>query len=274
MSVSLVLLPIGLAMYAIMGKENFNKWVDSLQIKLPTNFTFQSQLTAVVRKAGYDAEDWSGMVKTHIQGEQMFFFWQHIDGKWVAVFSKAIPQSEIKTLIAKVEKSAGRPIFDTEVLAQVEATKPIRSPSEPPPLKPSNSPKDTTATPSPRRRVKVLPQQTYPTNFRDRDLLLRVLAEYTMNPTVDGQGRITCETANSKLLFVQQRDQPFSVEVLKAPHMSEVFQDLNQLNGRYCEVIQADTVRSVKNRLAEKGLALEQEEILPDNTVVLTVQIQ
>ena len=275
MSITLVLLPVVLAMYAIMGKENFEKWVDSMQIKLPTSFKTQSELTAIVRKAGYDADEWGGMVKTHIRGEQMFFFWQQIDGKWVAVFSKDIPQSEIKSLIAKVEKSAGRLVFDTEVLAQVEAPKSPRSPSEPPPLKPSTpTPKDATATTAPRRRVTVLPQQTYPTNFRDRDLLLRVLAEYTMNPTVDSQGRINCETANCKLLFVQQLNQPFSIEVIKSPNISDVFQDLNQLNGRYCEVVQADAVRNVKARLADKGLSLEHEEVLADNTVVLTVQIQ
>ena len=273
MSVSLILLPVGLAMYAIMGKKNFEKWAESLQIKIPTSFASKSELASVVQKAGYDANDWGGMVKTHIRGEQLFFFWQQIDGKWVAVFGKSDPQSDIKSLIANVEKAAGRAVFDTEVLAEVEAASISRSPTEPPPLKASKAPPKK-ASAAPRRRIKVLPQQTYPTNFRDRDLLLRVLAEYTMNPTVDSQGRITCETANCKLLFAQQRDQPFSVEVLKAPQMSEVFQDLNQLNGRYCEVIQADTVRSVKARLADKGLALEQEEILPDNTVVLTVQIQ
>jgi len=274
MSVSLILLPVGLALYAVMGKENFEKWVNSMQVKVPTTFANQQELALCVRKAGYDADDWAGMVKTHIRGEAAFFFWQLIDGVWTAVFDKSIPQSEIKTLIARVEKAAGRQVFvsesPTEVSLEANPTQSAGKPAEPPPL-PKKGPSET-GQPA-RRRVQVLDRQVYPTNFRDKDLLLRVLAEYTLNPTVDAQGRITCQTGNCEFVFTQQDDQPFMVDVVKAPELSEVFQNLAQLNQSYCEVIQADAVRNVKSRLHEKGLVLEQEEVLPDKTIVLTVEI-
>lgn len=274
MSVSLILLPVGLALYAVMGKENFEKWVNSMQVKVPTAFAGQQELALCVRKAGYDADDWAGMVKTHIRGEAVFFFWQKIDGVWTAVFDKSIPQSEIKTLISRVEAAAGKQVFLSESPTEVnlEATPGHSSgkPAEPPPL-PKQGPGET-GQPA-RRRVHVLDRQVYPTNFRDKELLLRVLAEYTLNPTVDAQGRIKCQTGNCEFVFTQHDDQPFMVDVVKAPELSEVFQNLAQLNQSYCEVIQADAVRNVKSKLHEKGLVLEQEEVLPDKTVVLTVEI-
>lgn len=258
MSVSLILLPVGLALYAVMGKKNFEKWVDSMQVKIPTKFLNESDLCRCVRKAGYDADTWGGMIKTHMRGEAMFFFWQKIDGVWTAVFAKSIPQSEIKQLIKKIEEVAGRQVFESDAQSST-----AESATTPPGQRTDTS----------RRRITVLSKQIYPTNFRDRERLMRVLAEHALNPKVDAQGRIACETEAFSFAFTQQDDQPFTVEIHKAPQLTEVFQNLAQLNEDYCQVIQADAVRNVKSRLQEKGLHLEQEETLPDKTVVLTVQI-
>ena len=238
MSVSLVLLPIGLAMYAIMGKKNFDAWVDSMQVKIPTRLTDEGELSLCIRKAGYDAEPWGGMVKTHLKGESSFFFWQKIDGKWAAVFAKSIPQTDIKAVIRAIESSAGRSVFEW-----AEESK----------------------------RVTVLKTQMFPTNFRDREKLVAVLNEYSLQPQQSSNGDLSCRIGSGRLVFKQEATQPFTVQVSQVPNLTEVFDSLGQINERYCQVVQADTCSKVKARISEAGMQLESEEVLPDNTIVLTL---
>lgn len=254
MSVSIVLLPVALAMYVVMGKANFEAWVDSMQTKIPTQFKSKDELVFCVRKAGFDANEFAGMIKTHLKGDSLFFFWQLIDEKWVAVFGKSDPQPEIKHLIREVETAVGRPVFLWEESDSASAER------------------TTSARPA-KRRISVMEKRLFPTNFRDKELLLRVLAEYSLNPAVDAAGAITCTGSGCKFVFIQQEDQPFVVEVQKAPSLNVIYDSIAVLDAGYAKTVQADAVRNVKNSLQERGLTLENEEILQDNTVVLTVQI-
>lgn len=240
MSVSLVLLPVGLALYAIMGKKNFDTWVESMQIKVPTVLTEETDLKLFVRKAGYDADPWGGMLKTHVAGEKAFFFWQKIDGKWTAVFDKTFPQADIKTVIRSVEGAAGRRVFDWVG--------------------------DT-------RKVNVLKTQMFPTNFRDQQKLLTVLQEYGLIPSQVGPGQIECSVGSGRLMFKQEGSQPFTVTVSQVPNLAEVFQQLGQINERYCEVVQAETCSKLKARIGDAGMTLENEEVLPDKTIKLTISM-
>ncbi len=240
MSVSLVLLPIGLAMYAVMGKKNFDAWVDSMQVKVPTHFADESDLSLCVRKAGYDAEPWGGMLKTHVKGESTFFFWQKIDGRWTAVFDKGFPQNDIKSLMKSIEATAGRQVFE-----RTDDSK----------------------------RVHVLKSQMFPTNFRDRETLLAVLKEYSLNPQLNDSGEVECLLGAGRVTFKQEGNQPFSVHVSQVPKLSEVFQHLGQINERYCQVVQSATCSKLKARLGEAGMTLENEEVLPDKTIVLTISL-
>lgn len=240
MSVSLVLLPIGLAMYALMGKKNFDAWVDSMQVKVPTDFADEASLSLCVRKAGYDAEPWGGMLKTHIKGESVFFFWQKIEGRWTAVFDKSFPQNDIKTLIRSIEAAAGRHVFE-----RTDDSK----------------------------RVNVLKSQMFPTNFRDREKLLAVLNEYSLNPQQNDTGEIECSVGTGRVVFRQENNQPFSVHVSQVPDLAEIFQHLGQINERYCQVVQSETCSKLKARLGEAGMTLESEEVLSDKTIVLTISL-
>ena len=84
MSVSLALLPVALALRVVMGKENFEAWVASQQERAETDITSEFELARLLKQAGYDAVKFGALVKTHLDGERAFFFWEFIDGKWVA----------------------------------------------------------------------------------------------------------------------------------------------------------------------------------------------
>ncbi|WML33263.1 hypothetical protein [Clostridium sp. OS1-26] len=74
MSISLALIPLALVVRGVMGKKRFEEMVESLQVKVKTNFKDEKELVSTVRKAGFDAVQWGDSIKTHINGEKNFSF--------------------------------------------------------------------------------------------------------------------------------------------------------------------------------------------------------
>jgi len=240
MSISLALFPVALALRVVMGKQRFDSWVESLQLKIETSFQDEKDLIVTVRKAGYDAENWGGAIKTHVNGEEFFFFWEQVEGKWTAIFSKSDPQPEIKRFIRNLEKKAGRNIFKWSEDNQ---------------------------------KVVVMPTKTFPTNFRDDSLITKTLMEYNLNPILEADGVINCKAGKCQLIFRKEGEGPFNVEVRNAPDVRQIYQQLDDINDVYCQNVQAKTYQNLKSRIAEKGLTIEQEEVLEDNSIVITLNV-
>jgi len=239
-SVSLALIPAALAMRVVMGKENFENWVQSMQVRMPTNFEHEVDLVVTVRKAGYDAEKWAGLVKTHLRGKRDFF-WELVDGTWTAVFAKTDSQESVSRFVQDLEEKTGRKIFATE--------------------------EDIGRTP-------VAQNQTFPTNFRDEQLLVSTLRDYDLQPNVQADGQVTCLVERSVLRFHPAEEGPFSVEVENAPNLQQVFQLLSTLDEDYKRGVQAVTYEKLMGRVEEKNLVVESEEVLEDNSIVVTLNVQ
>jgi hypothetical protein len=241
MSISLILLPVALALRVVMGKQNFESWIDSLQIKVATEFQDEKDLFITVRKAGYDAEQWGGTIKTHARGEEFFFFWEQIDGVWTAVFAKSDSKTDIKRFIRDLEQKTGRRIFKLDDDGQ---------------------------------NVVMPTTKTFPTNFRDSELLMKALGDYGLTPVQAGDGAIACQAGNCQLTFRKAENQPFSVEVRNSPDVRQIFQHLNEINDGYCHSVQSRTYQNLTSRIAERGLVIEREEVLDDNSIVITLNIR
>lgn len=133
MSVSLALIPVALTLRLVMGQRNFSKWVDSMQDKIPTSFRNETELVRTVHKAGFDTEKWGGSIKTHID-EQFYFFWEYIDGQWLAVFAKSDDKVIIERFAAEINRAAGRHVFgesgSVQQAEQIAAAQPARPVAE------------------------------------------------------------------------------------------------------------------------------------------------
>ncbi len=241
MSVSLALIPVALTMRIVMGKENFENWVQSMQVRMPTNFEHEVDLVVTVRKAGYDAEKWAGLVKTHLRGERDFFFWELVDGTWTAVFAKSDSQEMISRFVQDLEEKTGRRIFVTE---------------------------------EGHGNTFVTENQTFPTNFRDEQMLINTLRDYGLQPSVQTSGEVTCRVEQSILRFRPAEEGPFSVEVENAPNLQQVFQLLSTLDEDYKRGVQATAYEKLMGRVEEKNLVVESEEVMEDNSIVITLNVQ
>lgn len=68
-------------------------------------------------------------------------------------------------------------------------------------------------------------------------------------------------------------DAPFSLEIIKAPDLKPIFHSLSTLDEDYKRQIQSATLKNLKQKIQEKELAIESEEVLEDNSIVLTLSI-
>jgi hypothetical protein len=226
-------------MRVVMGKENFENWVRSMQVRMPTNFEHEVDLVVSVRKAGYDAERWAGLIKTHFK-EGQEFFWELVEGKWTAVFAKSQPQDLISQFIEDLEAKSGRKVFGATVGTD-----------------------NSTAT-----------VQTFPTNFRDEQLLVKTLREQGLRPTVQPYGGIACTVDRTILRFRPVQNGPFSVEIENAPSLQPVFRLLSTLDEDYKHGVQATAYESLMGKIEEKHLIVESEVVLDDNSIVITLNVQ
>lgn len=237
MSVSLALLPVALALRVVMGKENFESWVASQQERVETDITSEYELARLLKQAGYDATKFGASVKTHLDGERAFFFWELINGRWVAVFSKGADLGLRNALVTKLEAVAGRQVFSPSPTA--ETTRP----------------------------------EIFPTNFVDQDLLAQALVELGGDPARGPDGSLTCRINSAKLIFTKEGDGPFSVTVRGAVKAEQAYQYLSDLDEDYRRAVQTSVYQRVKSEAENRDLLIESEEVLPDKSILLTLRL-
>lgn len=241
MSVSLSMVPAALTLRMVMGKQNFDNWVTSMQVTVPTSFKSEQELVRTVLLAGYDTEKLAGNIITDMGVGSFHFFWEHINGKWTAVFRKSDSKRKIEKFIVDVNKVARRQIIDRSVLSETGSN---------------------TATSLP----------AFPTNFRDGELLFKTLKEFGINPIRHGS-EIVCKVEQTHLTFRQSGDRPFQVEIRNAPDLRKVFEYLSDVDADYKRCLQEAVYRKLKVRTAEQNITIESEEVLEDNSIVLTLNI-
>lgn len=240
MSVSIALLPVALTLRVVMGKENFENWVRSMEIRVPTNFRTELDLAVAVRKSGYDAEKWAGLIKTHLREENNFFFWELVDGRWEAVFSKALGQERITAIMREIESGSSRQIFTrTEIGSALEKS-----------------------------------AQSFPTNFADGDLLETTLRDYGFSPTRGVDGVMTCNYRGTHMRFEPVEAGPYHVKIAGAHNIQDMYLLLSNLDGDYKRLVQTNTYERLLSKAEKKNLTVESEEVLEDNSIVLTLAVQ
>jgi hypothetical protein len=237
MSVSLALLPVALALRVVMGREHFEAWVASQQEPMATDISSESELGRMLKLAGYDAVKFGALIKTHLDGERAFFFWEFIDGKWVALFSKGADLELRTALIARMEAAADRPVF------------------------------------SPTRGGDVSQPQTYPTNFVDGELLAQTLMELGGDPVHGADGAISCRINSARLVFTKQGDGPYAVAITGAVKAEQAFQYLSDLDDDYRRAVQTSVYQRVKSEAESRDLRIESEEVLPDKSILLILRL-
>lgn len=245
-------LPITLAIRGVMGKEKFNEWVNSLDYILETNFDSIEEMTKCVTAAGYDVIDWFGSWKTHLNKKtSSYFFWEIRDEKIIAKMSKYDDEKEIEQFIERVEKICNRKVFYEETKLKEVAE--------------DNN-----------RKINKLDfVDQFPTVYVDEDILIQILEQYGVTTESRQENKIVCKYQDYELEFTRLlKEEPYDLIIrASSKDMRAIHECINNLNGEYYATLQENAYWDIKHTIEEEGMEIEEEEVLEDNTIVLTVMV-
>lgn len=117
-------------------------------------------------------------------------------------------------------------------------------------------------------------EKSFETAFMDKDVLIKTLEEHgVVNISTTDFGRITGQVDSYTLSFEKpSEDKPYflTVTCLDTDNAEE---KVNDLSSEYALNVQEEAYLSIIDKLKDNNMEIEEEEVLDDNTIVLTVNI-
>ena len=120
--------------------------------------------------------------------------------------------------------------------------------------------------------VKNMKLKSFPTNFNDTSLLIKTLEDFGASEIQQTKQAIRCTINACPLYFYQDSTARYHVEIQKK-NKSKLLRVLSLLDIEYKKNVQALTYYNLKQRAAVRNWAIEHEEILNDNSIVITLSI-
>jgi hypothetical protein len=112
----------------------------------------------------------------------------------------------------------------------------------------------------------------FETQFKDLTLLQRALQDFNYPCIVEG-GQLETSYTHARLIFAPDEMGVFNAYLVGEGSINEVQVILADLHAQYKRLVQQQTYETLLSRAKEKNMLLEREEILEDNSVVLTFTI-
>ncbi|MCR5260514.1 MAG: hypothetical protein K6C94_01625 [Candidatus Gastranaerophilales bacterium] len=122
--------------------------------------------------------------------------------------------------------------------------------------------------------IKLL-SQVYETPFMDNELLVRTLEEYGIKVIVNEENCITGEIERVKMNFVREdKSMPYKMSIKFPKDCDEMQEEIAQnLYEEYGSNTQEETYIKIKEKIENTNMYIEDEEILDDDSIVLTINI-
>lgn len=113
----------------------------------------------------------------------------------------------------------------------------------------------------------------YQTVFMDRDMLMKTLQEYGIQALKVDKSGVVAYIENFLLEFYRADETvPFDLKVTGNEDCDETV-ILSDLNTEYGMNAQEETYIKIKERLSQKNLKIDEEEILEDDSILLTINL-
>lgn len=109
-----------------------------------------------------------------------------------------------------------------------------------------------------------------PTNYVDKELLKKTLNEYGAEILYEQNNDIKCKMENSLLEFEKQNE-TYMVKIINASNGEDIYEHLKELDSEYKRNLQEQVYINTKKNIEDEGMEIEKEEILEDNSIVLTI---
>jgi len=114
--------------------------------------------------------------------------------------------------------------------------------------------------------------QEYETIYTDKGLLIKTLEEHDVKKLEFRGEDIYCRIEEFKLKFYREPNMPYKMEIIYSRN-KDVEEVINNLDSEYNRNIQEATYVKIKARLAKNNLQIDNEEVLEDDSIMLTVNL-
>ncbi|MBA2214181.1 hypothetical protein [Sellimonas intestinalis] len=111
-----------------------------------------------------------------------------------------------------------------------------------------------------------------PTNYNDKELLVKTLRDFNAKRIKIDKENITCMIDRYSLEFLKG-EKNYIIELSKIKNPDRLIEELRCLDGLYKQNLQEQIYVKTKERIREQGMIIETEEVLEDNSIVLTVSV-
>ena len=112
------------------------------------------------------------------------------------------------------------------------------------------------------------------TNYTYKETLIKTLDEHGATNIISDEFNVTCEMFGMKLHYSKDfASDAYNLEIMQITDQSECEKLLKDLDEEYGLNIQDLTYRKILERIKDKNMRLESEEVGDDNSIVLTIDL-
>ena len=116
-------------------------------------------------------------------------------------------------------------------------------------------------------------EKTFETPFMDKSILMKTLEEHGVKNIAEWENGLSGEVDNYKLIFEKDSEgKPYNVKI-RCLEQDNAEEKIGDLSSEYAMNVQEDAYLHIIDKLKENNMQIEEEEVMDDNTIVLTVNI-
>ena len=116
-------------------------------------------------------------------------------------------------------------------------------------------------------------QVTYQTKFVDKDLIIQALKKAKINYT-ESNRQITCNIPNNEIKIVKSIGGNYELKISGDCNINKIQSFYNKVGKEYENIVQQKICNDIKSKIAKSSsMSLDQEEVLEDKSVLLTISI-
>ncbi len=117
-------------------------------------------------------------------------------------------------------------------------------------------------------------EKDFETVFMDKALLLKTLEEHGVTDIKETENGVNGNIDDFNLSFTKSSESsPYSLHIVCREH-DNVQEKFNDLNCEYALNVQEETYLNLISKLKNNNMEIETEEVLEDNTIVLTINLE
>ncbi len=251
---------------ARMGAKKYDEWVQSQQAYLYSIFESLEELEKFLKQAGYDLTITNTpnyrYIKTHFgNGKWDYYFWFQKGKYLVANYNIGDDMKLIRKFVETVEKSLGKKcFFDSEKERNMYIKSLAKKGQETPP-EPSSE------------VIEPEPEYTFPTIFTDTSVLKYALKNSGISSQIKGDNfEFTLDGFSASIY--KSGGSNYEFKIVGKCDLEKIHKYFSKIETEYNKIVQHNICENIKSKVKKSpSMQLEQEEILEDNSVLLTIRI-